>query len=64
MVSVVDVEKQIVATHFIVTLVDKNGDKLEMNNCNFFTANKDGIFDDVLIFNSAPLKAGFEAGST
>ena len=62
-VSVVDVEKQTVATHFIVTLIDKAGEKLEMNNCNFFVANKDGVFDDVLIFNASPLKAGFEAGS-
>ena len=62
-VSVVDVELQTIATHFTVTLIDKNGDTLEMRNCNFFTTDENGLFNDVLIFNSAPLKAGFEAGS-
>ena len=62
-VSVVDVELQTIATHFTVTLIDKTGDTLEMRNCNFFTIDKNGLFNDVLIFNSAPLKAGFEAGS-
>lgn len=63
-VSVVDVELQTIATHFTVTLINKSGEELEMRNCNFFTTDKDGLFNDVLIFNSAPLKEGFEAGST
>lgn len=63
-VSVVDVEGQTIATHFTVTLIDKEGDTLEMRNCNFFTVDKNGQFDTVLIFNSSPLKVGFEAGSS
>lgn len=63
-VTVADVETQSVSSHFTVTLIDKDDTKLEMHNCNFFTANKDGIFNDVLIFNAAPLKEGFQAGSS
>lgn len=62
-VSVVDVETQSIATHFIVNLVDDKGDLLTMKNCNFFKAGPSGKFDEVLIFNASPLKAGFEAGS-
>lgn len=63
-VSVVDVDTQSIATHFTVTLVDKTGETLEMLNSNFFTTNEDGLFNNVLIFNASPLKAGFEAGSS
>ncbi len=62
-VSIVDVEQQAIASHFTVALIDNAGKTLTMHNSNFFKANKDGIFDDVLIFNAAPLKEGFEAGS-
>lgn len=62
-ISVVDVDRQAIATHFTVTLKDHDDSILEMHNCNFFTTNKDGQFNDVLIFNAGPLKAGFEAGS-
>ena len=62
-VSVVDVESQSIATHFTVTLTDKNNDDLIMKNCNFFVAGQSGQFDEVYIFNASPLKAGFEAGS-
>ena len=34
-----------------------------MSNCNSFQANDDGLFNDCLIYNSAPLEKGFEAGS-
>lgn len=62
-VSVIDVEQQAIATHFTVALVDNAGKSLVMHNSNFFKANKNGIFDDVMIFNASPLKEGFEAGS-
>ena len=63
-VSVVDVENQSIATHFTVRLIDKAGKTLEMHNSNFFTTNEDGKFNDVMIFNAAPLKDGFKAGSS
>ncbi len=62
-VNVVDVKSQSIAVRFQVDLEDHDGEKLSMSNCNFFQANEDGLFNDCLIFNSAPLQKGFEAGS-
>ena len=62
-VSIVDVETQSIAVRFQVTLEDHEGDAFTMNNCNFFKANEAGLFEDCLIFNSAPLQKGFEVGS-
>lgn len=62
-VEVVDVDSQSIAVRFQVTLEDHDGDAFTMNNCNFFQANEEGLFSDCLIFNSAPLQKGFEAGS-
>lgn len=62
-VNVVDVPSQSIAVRFQVDLEDHEGDKLTMFNCNFFQANEDGLFNDCLIFNSAPIKKGFEVGS-
>lgn len=62
-VEVVDVDSQSIAVRFQVTLEDHEGDAFTMNNCNYFQANEEGLFNDCLIFNSAPLQKGFEAGS-
>ena len=62
-VNVVDVQNQSIAVRFQVHLEDYDGEKLMMSNCNFFQANDDGLFNDCLIYNSAPLEKGFEAGS-
>jgi len=63
-VSIVDVETQSIAVRFQVTLEDFDGDAFTMNNCNFFKANTDGLFNDCMIFNSGPLQKGFEVGSS
>ena len=62
-VSVVDVQSQSIAVRFQVYLEDYDGEKLMMSNCNYFQANAEGLFNDCLIFNSAPLQKGFESGS-
>ena len=62
-VNVVDVQNQSIAVRFQVHLEDYDGEKLMMSNCNFFQANDDGLFEDCLIYNAAPLQKGFEAGS-
>ena len=61
--SVVDVEAQTIAVQFEVELVDHDGNSTVMQNCNFFRVNSEGKFSDVMIYNSAPLEDGFEAGS-
>ena len=35
-----------------------------MNNANFFKLDEAGLITDILIFASAPLSRGFEAGSS
>lgn len=62
-IKVVDVESQSIAVRFQVDLEDYEGDKFTMRNCNYFHANQDGLFYEVVIFNSAPIQKGFEVGS-
>lgn len=61
--SVVDVEAQTIAVQFEVELIDHDGQGAVMQNCNFFRLDEHGKFSDVMIYNSAPLDQGFEAGS-
>lgn len=61
--NIVDVESQSIAIRFQVTLEDYDGVSITMNNCNFFQADENGLFNDCMIFNSGPLQKGFEAGS-
>tara|TARA_Y100000385_G_scaffold172003_1_gene178138 strand:+ start:905 stop:1315 length:411 start_codon:yes stop_codon:yes gene_type:complete len=62
-VNVVDVQSQSIAVRFQVYLEAYDSEKIMMNNCNFFQANGEGLFNDCLIYNSAPLEKGFQAGS-
>ncbi|MEM6684066.1 MAG: nuclear transport factor 2 family protein [Pseudomonadota bacterium] len=52
------------AVHFNVSLTDHDGEATHMSNANFFEMNEDGKLTDILIFASAPLSKGFEAGSS
>ena len=63
-VSIVDIDNQAIATRFHVDLIDHDGKVLSMSNSNWFQFNKDGKIEDILIYNAAPLKEGFEAGSS
>lgn len=62
-VNVVDVESQSIAVRFQVDIEDYDGDKMTMMNCNYFHANEDGLFNQVMIFNNKPIQKGFEVGS-
>jgi len=62
--SVIDARPQTIAVRFIVQLIDKDGEELVMNNCNFFKINSAGKFTEVAIFNSGKLDKGFRAGNT
>jgi len=61
--SVADVEGQSVAVRFHVELTNYDGEITAMKNSNWFMCNDDGLFEEILIFNSGPLKEGFEVGS-
>ena len=62
--SVIDVETQMIAVRFIVQLIDTDGNETVMKNCNFFSVNGNGLFSEVVIFNSGKLDKGFRAGNT
>jgi SnoaL-like domain len=53
-----------VGIYFDVFLTAHDGEQINMNNANFFELNDDGLITDILIFASAPLSRGFEAGSS
>jgi len=52
------------AVHFKVSLTDEDGEVTNMSNANFFELDENGKLLDILIFASAPLSKGFEAGSS
>jgi hypothetical protein len=53
-----------VGVYFNVFLTAHDGEQTNMNNANFFELNDAGLITDILIFASAPLSRGFEAGSS
>lgn len=53
-----------VGIYFDVFLTAHDGEQTKMNNANFFQLNEAGLITDILIFASAPLSRGFEAGSS
>lgn len=61
--ATIDVIQQRIAVNFRVSLTDEEGVEDVMQNANFFSVNEDGLFDDILICTSAPVRKGFEAGS-
>lgn len=62
--NLVDIEAQAIAVRFEVELVDREGRSTIMQNCNFFKVDNDGLFSDIVVYNTAPLDEGFEAGSS
>jgi ketosteroid isomerase-like protein len=50
--------------YFDVHLTAHDGEQTNMNNANFFKLDEAGLITDILIFASAPLSRGFEAGSS
>ncbi|MEO0576890.1 MAG: nuclear transport factor 2 family protein [Pseudomonadota bacterium] len=54
---------QSICTYFSVSLVGHDGAKSVMKNCNIFKLNADGVFAEIIIYNSGKLDAGFHAGS-
>lgn len=58
-----DPDGQSICTYFTVELVQANGHAVSMKNCNIFRVGDDGCFEEIIIYNSAKLDAGFHAGS-
>lgn len=52
-----------VAARFRIELHGADG-VLTMTNCNFFYVRADGLVDEVAIYTSAPVGAGFAAGAS
>lgn len=63
-VACADPETGGVGVYFDVFLTAHDGEQTDMNNANFFELDDAGLITDILIFASAPLSRGFEAGST
>ena len=63
-VACADPETRGVGIYFDVHLTAHDGEQTRMNNANFFELDEEGMITDILIFASAPLSRGFEAGSS
>ncbi|MEO0411991.1 MAG: nuclear transport factor 2 family protein [Pseudomonadota bacterium] len=62
-INTVDPETQSIVSRFKVQLIDDEGEETMMRNCNFFYVNDDGLFKEIVIYNTSPIQKGFEAGS-
>lgn len=62
-INTVDPETQSIVSRFKVQLIDDEGEETMMRNCNFFYVDDDGLFNEIVIYNTAPIQKGFEAGS-
>lgn len=60
---VADATEQSICSYFTVDLVEPDGAAMKMRNCNIFKLDDSGLFDEIIIYNSGKLDAGFHAGS-
>lgn len=58
-----DPETRSVAVRFRIALTDAESTQT-LTNCNFFYCREDGLVEEVAIYSSAPLGAGFGAGAS
>jgi hypothetical protein len=59
---VVDEQEQSIVTYFNVTLIPHEGETINMKNCNIFHLDDDGLFKEIIIYNSGALNEGFHEG--
>lgn len=62
--NIVDVDTQSIVSYFNVDLIDHDNVEIKMKNCNIFHCNDDGLFDEVIIYNTKTLDKGFHEGNT
>lgn len=60
---IVDPTNQSIVTYFDVRLIDGQDKVINMQNCNIFHVDQQGVFKEIIIYNSGALDAGFHAGS-
>jgi hypothetical protein len=60
---IVDEQNQSIVTYFKVTLTPHEGDAIHMKNCNIFHTDEQGLFREIIIYNSGELNAGFHEGT-
>ena len=58
-----DPSQQSICTYFTVELKQTDGQTVCMKNCNIFKLGEDGLFREIIIYNSGKLDAGFHAGN-
>ena len=59
---VVDVQEQAIVSYFTVELTDHDGVLVSMDNLNIFRCDKDGLFNEIIIYNTKGLDKGFQEG--
>lgn len=63
-VNVSDPDTQSLVSYFDVHLIDHDGAEIKMKNCNIFHCDDDGLFKEIIIYNTQALDKGFHAGSS
>ena len=60
--NIVDVKSQSIVSYFKVELTDHDGAEISMENCNIFHCDQQGLFKEIIIYNTAKLDKGFHSG--
>ena len=63
-INVVDPETQSIVSYFDVFLTDHDDAEIKMKNCNIFHCNEEGVFNEIIIYNTQALDKGFHEGSS
>ncbi len=62
--NIVDVEAQSIVSYFKIDLIDHDNVEINMMNCNIFHCDEQGLFKEIIIYNTAALDKGFQDGSS
>lgn len=62
--NIVDAQTQSIVSYFTVHLTDNDGVQIKMKNCNIFHCDAMGLFSEIIIYNTAALDKGFQAGNS
>jgi len=62
--NIVDEQSQSIVSYFNIHLTDDDGEQVKMRNCNIFHCDEQGLFKEIVIYNTAALDKGFHAGNS
>ncbi|MBX2846767.1 MAG: nuclear transport factor 2 family protein [Acidiferrobacterales bacterium] len=62
--NITDSETQSIVSYFNIDLIDHDGAEIKMKNCNIFHCDDQGLFNEIIIYNTQALDKGFQEGNS